>query len=83
MRLHLRKAAQAQIEMTRDTPFLPGLDFLEEQLLDAASEEQAEVGLGRMVVISTQLLEIARRADPAYGLPPVYRGKPHAHRTEQ
>lgn len=68
MRLYLRKVAQAQITTSRDTPYLPSLDWLEEQLLEAASEDQAEVACGRLVVIASQLLEAARRADPAYGL---------------
>lgn len=68
MRLHLRKAAEAQVRMAKDTPEFPSLDWHEQQLLEAASEDQAEVGLGRIVVIAANLLEAARRADPAYGL---------------
>jgi len=69
MRLHLRKAAEAQVKMAKDTPAFPSLDWHEQEVLEAASEDQAEVGLGRMVVIVANLLEIARRSDPAYGLP--------------
>jgi hypothetical protein len=69
MRLHLRKQAQECIDFTRTTAEFSCTDFYEREILDAASEDVADVGLGRMTVLAAELLEQVRRADPAYGLP--------------
>lgn len=68
MRLHLRKQAAQQIELSRSQAHFASTDYFEQEILDAASEDESAVACGRLVVLSAELLEQVRRADPAYGL---------------
>lgn len=73
MNLHLRKMLTGQIEQSK----LPGrhaqqdtltLDYYEDEIVEAFSEDSGDVALGKLTVLIADVLEIARRADPAYGL---------------
>ena len=71
MSLHLRKMMAQQIEDSKSTyHVMPSLDFQETQLLGIMEQasEDPQAALGALCVVSADLLETARRADPAYGL---------------
>lgn len=48
--------------------WFPPLGWYEDQILEAAADDDPAKGLGRMTVLAADLLEQVRRADPAYGL---------------
>lgn len=76
MNLHLRKMFTGQVEQSKqpgrhtqqDTL---GLDYYENEIAEAFSEDSEAAALGMLTVLAADVLEIARRADPAYGLVPV------------
>jgi hypothetical protein len=69
MRLHLRKQAEMQVRLSQDkVGDFPMPEWYETELVDAAAEDDATIGLGRMTVVASDLLEQVRRADPAYEL---------------
>lgn len=73
MSLYLRKMAEDHIEEAKGRyTWHPSIDWYENGVLDVFTEAEAntDAALGRLTVICADLLELARRADPAYGLKP-------------
>lgn len=62
---------EQQIADSKALREFPSLDKYEEWLLDTIALEDAHQALGSLTVICADLLEQARRSDPAYGLTPV------------
>lgn len=68
MSLYLRRMAEQHIEDSKSPlHHLPKPDWFENQILFRAEDDD----IGALIVIAADLLELARRADPAYGLTPV------------
>jgi hypothetical protein len=82
MSLYLRKMTEQHIEDSKSpTHSLLSADYYENEILDvftrtdpglfrwgAPGDDSRDIALGRLAVITADLLELARRADPAYGL---------------
>lgn len=57
--------AKQEIQTSKMKPTFAGLDFYEQCLPQIAGDRI------KLLVVATELLEIARRNDPCYGLSPV------------
>jgi hypothetical protein len=58
--------AKEQLEMSRSTPEFPDVNYYEDLILAFAGDRV------KLLIAATDLLEIARRNDPAYGLARVH-----------
>lgn len=59
---------QSQIDFAKACNQFPPVDSYEEWVLDAMTGMDSDKSLGALTVICADLLEMVRRADPAYGL---------------